>query len=214
MQYYKAAVLAPYRITEVRLPSIDFLPSTEGFRSNIKLGNILFDCDTTVGELSKALISNNKDFRYGDELLLLTCRQLFTDQQVPKVAPSRRSLILSPLDDQLLSSVVDTAALRNDKGFLALSFSENEHVGAFALIHYRSNRQRVMVSTQELIVLEGALYESLGSEETQREAAIDKAERASVGRIVLRNAVRMASKKVHPFSPGLTGFTVERKKTA
>ena len=73
-----ACIAAPYQLTQGSLPSIVTSGEGAGTKTDIKLGALTISASTTVGEFAKAVVDNNADYNYGDQLSFYLVRQLIT----------------------------------------------------------------------------------------------------------------------------------------
>ena len=61
-------IAAPYQITQGSLPSIVISGEGDAARTDISLGELTIDAETTVKDFSMAVVSNNADYDFGDQI--------------------------------------------------------------------------------------------------------------------------------------------------
>lgn len=148
-----ACVAAPYLVTMGSLPSIEVVESSDGcFLTGIRLGDgFSITPETTVGELSRAIVTNNDGFEHGDDLICLAVHQLVgSSDGYPHVGVSPAVLRLDAYSDVPLSMIPNAVpAFAAVEGCLG---SGAPIVGGMTWIHMRQLRSRRVVSTQRLVL--------------------------------------------------------------
>ena len=61
-------IAAPYQITQGSLPSIGISGEGAEAKTDIALGSLTISASTTVADFAKAVVDNNADFDYGDQI--------------------------------------------------------------------------------------------------------------------------------------------------
>lgn len=166
-------VVAPYQVTRGSLPSITvdetMVGSSSVFVSNIALGTLTIDANTTIKAFSDAVIANNGDFANGDQITCFISRQTFnSENQTPYVKTDAYEVTLDQTDDTTkLLTVVTADGFTAHNGFLGMAQPVN---GGVAYIHSRKEKGKTIVSTQRMAVSNTQLttYQS----ENQMTAAI------------------------------------------
>lgn len=146
-------VVAPYQITRGSLPALNN-DVDEGGRvfSSINLGELSFTNDTTVSDLAEAIVTNNEEWHYGDQLSAYVLRQTQNDVTgVPYVAVKAYEVTLDSADATPLSELLDSpeAFTKTAGGKLGMTVAVD---GAVAYVHSRKEASKTRVSTQSLIV--------------------------------------------------------------
>jgi len=102
------SVLAPYQITRGSLPSIATSVGPDGVLvSNLRLGQLQIDADTTVAMLSETLLACNEGYEAGDQLTFFYGQQtLDAVTGTPRARISGYRVTLDPADDTPLWEVV------------------------------------------------------------------------------------------------------------
>ena len=137
--------------------------------TNILLGGLAIDNDTTVRQFSQAVIDNNYDYRPGDRLRYYLCQQrILSATGEPVVRIYCQELVLDLMDSTPLHLAVDESnGFAQRGGRLA---AVGEVTGGMAWVHIRPDEEGMMVSTQRLVCNNGQLMEQYGSEEALAEA--------------------------------------------
>ena len=146
------AVVADYQVTRGSLPTIDVTEGTGGFPvTDIQLGSLTIDGDTTLAEFSQAVVDNNAGYAHGDQLSCYVVKQSQnTTSAVPYVAVKAMEVTLDlNATDTLLSDVVDADGFASVGGRLGRNSTVN---GAVAWVHSRLTPSGTKVSTQRLYV--------------------------------------------------------------
>lgn len=148
-----ACVVAPYLVTMGSLPLIEVGETSDGcFRTSIRLGDAaVITPETTVGELSRAIVTHNDSFEHGDYLICLAVHQLVgTSDGYPHVGVSPVVLRLDAYSDVPLSQIPNAVpAFAAVEGCFG---SGAPIVGGMTWIHMRQLRSRRVVSTQRLVL--------------------------------------------------------------
>ena len=147
-----ACVVPAYQVTRGSLPSIDVAAGTGGVPvSDIALGNLVIDGDTTLKEFSDAVVDNNTNYVQGDQI---SCFIAVQEQNpvtgIPYINFKAYEVTLNQRDeDTLLADIVSADGFSSVDGKLGASGTVN---GGICWVHSRKGSNRVMVSTQSLFV--------------------------------------------------------------
>lgn len=165
-------VVAPYMLTEGSLNAISMDVTESGvITSDITLGSLVINDETTIAAFSAAIIANNAGWQYGDQLSAVVFQQLVdTVTSIPRVVARAYEVTLSEDHETLLLDVIgnnpEAFAVVNQK--LALNAVLN---GGACYIHSRiSSEGTTLVSTQRIKVTNTLL--SQYSTESQAVAAV------------------------------------------
>lgn len=165
----KASIAAPYKITQGSLPSILVTGNDASAVTDIALGSLIIGPATTVAELAKAIVQNNSNWEYGDQLSYFSYVQLINPNEgYPYVVCTKSKVELMLDDDSLLYDVVPEYGFASRNGFLA--HGKDRGQGAFAWVHSRKTANKTMVSTQ-ILVVNNDLYAEYTSQAKFAEAA-------------------------------------------
>lgn len=146
------SVLAPYQITRGKLASIAYTKNDNGILvSDILVGTLVIDENTTVADFSAAVIACNEDWAEFDQLTFFYGIQtLDTVTHIPRAKISGYKVMLDLSDDTPLYDVVTGLGFTAVDGKLGMNMEIED--GAAAWIHSRENGSNLSVSTQYLYV--------------------------------------------------------------
>ena len=152
-------------LTEIQVAHDGIAPVTD-----IRVGVMTLDDDTTVGQLSSAIVRNNFNYRQGDRLRYYLAEQrILFDDDTPMAHIDCHELVLDPTDTMPLRQAIGHCpgfALRD--GHLAAAFTV---VGGMAWVHLRPNGTNMLASTQRMVCNNDSLMQQYGSEEAFAEAS-------------------------------------------
>ena len=152
-------VLAPYLVSRGKLPSILYTKNRgDMLVTDINLGGLVIDDNTTVAELSAAVISCNDNWEEGDQLSFIHGVQTHDPVTgVPRAKMNGSKVVLNLTDDTPLMVMVNAIGFSTVGGFLGMSQPITESAAAW--VHSRDKDGDVTVSTQYLFV-DPAVYAS------------------------------------------------------
>ena len=147
-----ACVAAPYQITQGSLPAIVLTGTGQSVKTDIRLGGESITSNTTVAQFSAAVVQNNADYRYGDQISFFLVKQLVNAETgIPYCQFSAAKVILDAANEDKLADVTGSShGFASADGMLA-------HVGndgdcAYAWVHTRKSANgKTLVSSQSLI---------------------------------------------------------------
>ena len=143
-------IAAPYQITQGSLPSIVITGEGAEAQTDIALGSLTISASTTVAEFAKAVVDNNADFDYGDQISFYDVLQrVNAETQIPYCQFSASYVVLDKNSAVKLLDQVNKAGFASVGGVLA--HGEDEGDGVFAWVHSRYDGGKTRVSTQFLI---------------------------------------------------------------
>ena len=157
-----ACVAAAYKISQGSLPAIVLSGSGNATKTDIYLGTLTLSVNTTVAQFAQAVVENNEDYKYGDQIsYFLVRQQVNADTGIPYCQFSACKVVLDATDTETkLWDVV----FRN--GFSAsdasLAHSGNDGDCAFCWVHTRKSDGKTLVSSQSLVAVNSKLAEYQG----------------------------------------------------
>lgn len=166
-----ACVVAAYQVTKGTLPSISVTAGTGDVPvSNIALGNLVIDGDTTLQQFSRAVVNNNPKFRNGDCISVFICTQEQNSVTgIPYAEVQAYQVTLNTNDaETLLSDLVPTNGFSTVDAKLGASGAV---VGGIAWIHSRIDGSETLVSSQQLFV-NNALLSQYQTQAKKQEAIL------------------------------------------
>ena len=154
-----AAIVAPYVLSQGSLPSVQVNGATPA--TDIALGTLTIDDDTTVAELAQAVVQNNYAYSYGDQIAFFRLVQEEDSQDGhPYISVSATRVNLDPTDTGTLRSVAPASGFSTVSGMLG---ADAALTGAgIAWVHSRTTNGKTHVSSQRLVV-ENDLLEEYGT---------------------------------------------------
>lgn len=199
MRVAGCCVLADYTFAVGSLEPIGAeLNASDILVSDLNLGNLVIGENTTVADLSMALIQNNESWDDGDQLTFFYGQQYLDSQGMPRATMVAKKVILSVDDETPLWNVVGSEGFASvpstGSGAYVLAMSVALNNSGAAWVHSRDkNSGNILVSTQRLVVVSDIL-------DDYRTRAAMKASAASYGGIT-SNSVYL-----NPGSANLTDF--------
>ena len=161
-------IAAPYQITQGSLPSIVVSGEGAEAKTDIALGSLTISASTTVAEFAKAVVDNNADFDYGDQISFYDVLQrVNAETQIPYCQFSASYVVLDKNSAVKLLDLVNKAGFASVGGVLA--HGEDEGDGVFAWVHSRYDGGKTRVSTQ-FLVNNNSLLDDYRSDDAYAEA--------------------------------------------
>ena len=143
-------IAAPYQITQGSLPSIVISGEGDAARTDISLGELTIDENTTVKDFSMAVVNNNADYDYGDQISFFDVLQRVNAVTgIPYCQFLATNVVLDKASEVKLLDMVSKYGFATVDGFLG--HIEGEGAGVFAWVHTRKSSGKTLVSTQSLI---------------------------------------------------------------
>ena len=152
-----ACVAAPYQITQGSLPAIVISGTGNGAVTDIHLGVISITNATTVAQFAKAVVDNNPDYEYGDQISFFKVEQkVNAETSIPYCQFSAWKVVLDASDTETkLWDIVAREGFSTSDACLA--HSNANFVGAFGWVHSRKSNGKTLVSSQSLIAVNDTL---------------------------------------------------------
>ena len=161
-------IAAPYQITQGSLPSIVITGEGAESKTFIALGSLTISASTTVADFAKAVVDNNADFDYGDQISFYDVLQrVNAETQIPYCQFSASYVVLDKNSAVKLLDQVNKAGFASVGGVLA--HGEDEGDGVFAWVHSRYDAGKTRVSTQ-FLVNNNSLLDDYRSDDAYAEA--------------------------------------------
>ena len=163
MRMAGACVLAENQFSQGSLPAIGYaLNGSNQLVSDLAIGTLVIDENTTVGELSEALIRLNDGWEEGDQLTYFAGVQNIGADGMPRATMKAQKVVLDVTDDTPLLGVVSSAgftsvAASGASGNVLASGYVLDNAGA-AWVHSRNQGNgNTKVSAQRLVVVSDIL---------------------------------------------------------
>ena len=143
-------VACAYQITQGSLPSIVISGTGNNSATDIYLGSLTIGASTTVAEFSQAVVQNNADYKYGDQISFFEItQQTNAETGIPYCQFSASKVILDAADTSVLWDVAGRSGFYGQDSMLGHYGSS--FVGAFGWVHSRKSGGKTLVSSQSLI---------------------------------------------------------------
>ena len=143
-------IAAPYQLTQGTLPSIVIVGSGDNARTDIKLGDLTIDAETLVKDFAIAVVSNNPDYDFGDQISFFDVLQRVNAVTgIPYCQFLATNVVLDKASEVKLLDLVSKYGFATVDGYLG--HIEGEGAGVFAWVHSRKSSAKTLVSTQSLI---------------------------------------------------------------
>lgn len=143
-------VAYPYQLTQGTLPSIVIVGSGENARTDIKLGDLKIDANTLVKDFAMAVVSNNADYDFGDQISFFDVLQRVNAVTgIPYCQFLATNVMLDKTSEVKLLDIVSKYGFATVDGFLG--HIEGEGDGVYAWVHTRKSSAKTLVSTQSFV---------------------------------------------------------------
>ena len=143
-------IAAPYQLTQGTLPSIVTVGKGDNARTDIKLGDLTIDAETLVKDFAIAVVSNNADYDFGDQISFFDVLQRVNAVTgIPYCQFLATNVVLDKASEVKLLDLVSKYGFATVDGYLG--HIEGEGAGVFAWVHSRKSSAKTLVSTQSLI---------------------------------------------------------------
>ena len=145
-------VACAYQITQGSLPSIVVTGTGNASATDIYLGSLTIGASTTVAEFSQAVVQNNADYKYGDQISFFEITQKNNaETNIPYCQFNASKVVLDAANASLLWDVAGRSGFYGQDSMLGHYGSS--FVGAFAWVHSRKSNGKTLVSSQSLIAV-------------------------------------------------------------
>lgn len=169
-QYGGCFIIAPYVVSDGTLETIVCSFVDGAFVSDICIGDLEINSETTIKALSMAILSETNGWKQGDELQLLMLSQPIVasgEGRVPRVRLYVQDVTIGH-DDHLLNS--SGMKWVNNAGCLGISCEGiSEKVVGVAFIHRRMKGKKTLVSRQALVLNDNTLLDAYSGDDAFRE---------------------------------------------
>ena len=146
-----ACVATAYQISQGSLPAIVVTGTGQNGVTDILLGSLSITSATTVAQFSTAVVQNNPDYRYGDQISFFLVKQKVNEETgIPYCQFSAAKVILDAANENKLSDEAGSS-----HGFASIDgkigHSGNDGDCAYAWVHSRKSDGKTLVSSQSLL---------------------------------------------------------------
>lgn len=151
-----ACVAAPYQITQGSLPAIVISGTGNSSATDIYLGSLTIGASTTVAEFSQAVVQNNPDYKYGDQISYFEITQKTNAETgIPYCQFDAKKVVLDAADTTVLWDAVGRSGFYGQDSMLG-HYGAN-FVGAFGWVHSRKSSGKTLVSSQSLVAVNATI---------------------------------------------------------
>lgn len=165
-----ACVAAAYIVSQGSLPSIRVSEGNQQWTTNIGVGALSIDDETTVGEFSRAVIANNGHIVEGMQLSFVSYQQSVDVLNIPRLISRLYEVTLNSESSELLRDYLPDFCSDVVDGFLSTNTMIS--TGGFAYILSQQTSTGLQVSTQQLTVNNASLL-AVYTSTAQRDKAVD-----------------------------------------
>lgn len=146
-----ACVATAYQISQGSLPAIVLSGTGQNVKTDIRLGGESITANTTVAQFAAAVVQNNPDYRYGDQISFFLVKQMVNAETgIPYCQFSATKVVLDAANTEKLADVTN-----NSHGFASadgfLSHVGNDNDCAYGWVHTRKSNGKLLVSSQSLV---------------------------------------------------------------
>ncbi len=144
-----ACVVEDYIISQGSLPSVGIVNVGNYWRTNIYVGALDIDEDTTVAGFTQALVANNTNIEIGMQLSFVSLMQSVDNLGIPRLVCTFYEVTLSLENENELYDYLPSFCTSVHDGCLCTS--NTIAIGAFAYVVSDLRKGALQVSTQQLI---------------------------------------------------------------
>ena len=152
-----ACVLAESYISNGSLPPIDAVVNGSGaLVSDLSLGGLVIDAQTTVADLTMAILQNNAEWEDGDQLTWFYGVQRVDSAGTPRASLTAEKVVLYTTNENPLWGVVSAVGFSSVGGYLGMSQALVNAGGVW--VHSREKDSgSIKVSSQQMTVVSDVL---------------------------------------------------------
>lgn len=163
-----ACIAAPYIVSQGSLPSIEIVQLTNQWRTNLAIGQLQIDEDTTNAQLTAALEASNAHVRAGMQLSFVSYQQSVDPLGTPRLICRCYEITLNRTSSDLVRDYLPDFCSQTVQGYLGTNTEIS--VGGFAYILSDLMTGGLKVSTQQLVSTNSDLISQYSSSEHIAEA--------------------------------------------
>lgn len=167
-----ASVVDSFQITRGSLRPIEVVATGNAFRTDLSLGSLVISAATTVAEFAKALVMNNAEIHYGDQISYFAIRQYVDANGMPRVEVKKYEVTLDPASEEKLWDVVANDGFQTNSGFLGQLSTSTALVGGFVWVLSREVNGSLLVSTQFVHSTNALMVADYSSAEAMEESIL------------------------------------------
>ena len=162
MRVAGACVLAESYISSGSLPPIDAVVRTGGaLVSDLKLGGLVIDAQTTVADLTMAILQNNAEWEDGDQLTWFYGVQRVDSAGTPRASLTAEKVVLDTTNENALWDVVSAVGFSSvaagGSGYVLGMGQALENAGGVWVHSREKDSGSIKVSSQQMTVVSDVL---------------------------------------------------------
>lgn len=205
----QGCVVAPYQISSGSIAAITVTGIGVAAVTNLALGEAFtIDENTTVGDLSQALISNNNDLVAGMQLSYISVIQNNNVQSgYPQCNANMYKMVLDPSNTKIAYSVMPKQAIAAIQGYLG--HGDFVADGAFCwILSQKDAKGTLQVSPQKLIVTSNNLYQAYSDDAAKTNAGVSYGETPDPFLVPYQNSINEPTNVMAVASVSIKGEVV------
>lgn len=144
-----ACIAAPYIVSQGSLPSIEIVQLSDQWRTNLALGTLVIDDETTNAQLTAALEASNANIHEGMQISFVSYQQSVDPLGTPRLICRCYEITLSRTSSDLVRDFLPEFCSQSVGGYLGTNTSIS--IGGFAYIVSELVSGGLKVSTQQLV---------------------------------------------------------------
>lgn len=161
-------VVDSFRISEGSLRSIQTNKAGDTYKTDLRLGSLTIDADTTIADLTQALLLNNNQLRDNMQISFISYQQDIDTYGTPYIICTAYELTLDSVGGQKVRAYLPDFCSSVVEG--CLGTNNRISTGAFAYVLSETLNGVTRVSTQSLITNNNDLINQYSSLAAQRES--------------------------------------------
>ncbi|KAA6342097.1 hypothetical protein EZS27_010129 [termite gut metagenome] len=201
--FQKACIVAPYNISEGRLQGIETVAQGDVLRTSLRVPrSFRINDDTTVEDVSMAMLRANPQMQEGDQISILHLIQHVPEKGVPHVTWKQYDFTLDivsygAIHSEFYSDVPKSLFRVNDG---CIETEAGIEMGGVAYVLSREVGRKVQISTQSIVLTpDNSIYKEYSSEEKKKEAARSYAVIAKKKTVTPKKAIIQKNEYLHGF---------------
>lgn len=144
-----ACIAAPYIVSQGSLPSIEIVQLSDQWRTNLALGTLVIDDETTNAQLTAALEASNAHIHEGMQISFVSYQQSVDPLGTPRLICRCYEITLSRTSSDVVRDFLPEFCSQSIQGYLGTNTSIS--IGGFAYIVSELVTGGLKVSTQQLV---------------------------------------------------------------
>jgi hypothetical protein len=195
----KACIVAPYNISEGRLPSIETVAQGNVLQTSLRVPrSFQITEDTTMEDVSMALLRANPQMREGDKISIFHLIQHIPEKGIPYMTWKQYKFTLDVNSYSTLPSKfynhIPKSLFRVKEGYIETE--EGIETGGVAYVLSRGIGYNMQISTQSIVLTpDNSIYAEYACEEKKKEAAESYREIVKKKTAVSKKAIKTITTK-------------------